>query len=65
MEKMTKHHSALERVGLFFGGLGFGYLTLLALGNYSGGGAAQAGIALFALCSLGGFYGAFVGKQSI
>jgi len=65
MAKVTKHHSGLERVGMFIAGLGFGYVTLLAMANYDGSGMSQAGVALFGLCSLGGFYGALVGKQSI
>lgn len=65
MAKVTKHHSGLERVGMFIAGLGFGFVTLVALSNYDGSGLSQAGIALFGLCSFGGFYGAFVGKQSI
>lgn len=65
MAKLTKHHSPMQRVGMFIGGIAFGYVTLIALANYDGSGASQAGVALFGLCSLGGFYGALVGKQSV
>ncbi|WP_300037212.1 hypothetical protein [uncultured Roseobacter sp.] len=65
MAKVTKHYSALQRVGMFIAGLGFGHITLVGLANYDGSGMFQFGIALFGLCSLGGFYGALVGKQSI
>lgn len=65
MAKIIRHHSVLERIGLFIGGLVFGYATLLALSNNDGGGWSQIAIGLFGLCSFGGFYGAFVGKKSI
>lgn len=65
MAKVTKHHSGLERVALFIGGIGFGFYTLVLVASYDGSGTSQAAIALFGLCSLGGFYGALVGKQSM
>ncbi|MEQ6249900.1 hypothetical protein ABMC89_13480 [Sulfitobacter sp. HNIBRBA3233] len=65
MANMTKYHSLPQRVAMFIGGCAFGYVTLLVMANYDGSGLSQAGIAIFGLCSLGGFYGAFVGKQSI
>lgn len=65
MVKVTKHHSGIERVGLFVGGLVFGYATLAALANFDGSTESQIAVALCGLTSLGGFYGALVGKQSM
>ncbi len=64
MAKVTKYHSGGERVLLFIGGCFFGFLTLAALPNADTS-EAQIFTAFLGLCSAGGFYGAFVGKQSV
>lgn len=64
MAKVTRHSSGGERVLLFIGGCIFGYLTLLALPNATTS-ELQIFTAFLGLCSAGGFYGAFVGKQSV
>ncbi|MEM8570367.1 MAG: hypothetical protein AAGG56_05590 [Pseudomonadota bacterium] len=63
--KVTKHYSVGMRILLFLAGIVFGAIALSALPYAVKSTDGQIFTALMGLSSLGGFYGAFVGKQSI
>ncbi|MEL6416703.1 MAG: hypothetical protein AAFQ15_17370 [Pseudomonadota bacterium] len=63
--KVTRRFSALERIGFFVAGCGFGWFALGAAVGIGTNEYAEAATIFCGLCSLGGFIGAFKGKQSI